>query len=109
MTLLICRLRDRVTVKTGPRHIVRETDSGTFEMTIKSAVRSDAGIYTCKIINEYGTKQCEGKLQVQGMCHFRALCITEHINPGSVQLPWLWSFKHPFLNTQHHQLSLDWL
>eukprot|EP00066_Takifugu_rubripes_P021290 XP_011610556.1 PREDICTED: striated muscle preferentially expressed protein kinase [Takifugu rubripes] len=58
-------LRDRVTVKTGPRHIVRETDNGTFEMTIKSAVRSDAGIYTCKIINEYGTKQCEGKLQVQ--------------------------------------------
>ncbi|CAF98980.1 unnamed protein product, partial [Tetraodon nigroviridis] len=47
-------LRDRVTVKTGPRHIVRETDKGTFEMIIKSAVKSDAGIYTCKIINEYG-------------------------------------------------------
>ncbi|KAM9347394.1 striated muscle preferentially expressed protein kinase [Symphorus nematophorus] len=58
-------LRDRVTVKTGPRHIVREKEDGTFEMTIKSAVRSDSGIYTCKIINEYGTKQCEGKLQVQ--------------------------------------------
>lgn len=57
-----------MTVKSGPRHIVRETDNGTFEMTIKSAVRSDAGIYTCKIINEYGTKQCEGRLQVQGMC-----------------------------------------
>ncbi|XP_045909554.1 striated muscle preferentially expressed protein kinase [Micropterus dolomieu] len=58
-------LRDRVTVKTGPRHIVRETEDGTFEMTIKSAVRSDAGVYTCKIINEYGTKQCEGKLEVK--------------------------------------------
>ncbi|XP_033472187.2 striated muscle preferentially expressed protein kinase isoform X1 [Epinephelus lanceolatus] len=58
-------LRDRVTVKTGPRHIVRETEDGTFEMTIKSAVRSDSGIYTCKIINEYGTKQCEGKLEVK--------------------------------------------
>lgn len=64
-----CRLRDRVTVKTGPRHIVRETGDGTFEMTIKSALRSDSGIYTCKIINEYGTKQCEGKLQVKGTLH----------------------------------------
>ncbi|XP_035860412.1 striated muscle preferentially expressed protein kinase isoform X2 [Sander lucioperca] len=58
-------LRNRVTVKTGPRHIVRETEDGAFEMTIKSAVRSDSGIYTCKIINEYGTKQCEGKLEVK--------------------------------------------
>ncbi|XP_037542777.1 striated muscle preferentially expressed protein kinase [Nematolebias whitei] len=58
-------LRDRVTVKTGPRHIVRETTDGTFEMKIKSAVRSDSGIYTCRIINEYGTKQCEGRLEVK--------------------------------------------
>ncbi|XP_062258664.1 striated muscle preferentially expressed protein kinase [Platichthys flesus] len=58
-------LRDRVTVKSGPRHIVRETEDATFEMTIKSALRSDSGVYTCKIINEYGTKQCEGKLEVK--------------------------------------------
>uniref|UniRef100_A0A8B9H4V2 Ig-like domain-containing protein n=1 Tax=Astyanax mexicanus TaxID=7994 RepID=A0A8B9H4V2_ASTMX len=59
-------LRDRVTIKTGPRHVVQETESGTCEMIIKSAVKSDAGVYTCKIINEYGTKQCEGKLEVKG-------------------------------------------
>ncbi|XP_029980953.1 striated muscle preferentially expressed protein kinase [Sphaeramia orbicularis] len=58
-------LRDRVTVKTGPRHIVGETEEGTFEMKIKSAVRSDSGIYICKIINEYGTKQCEARLEVK--------------------------------------------
>uniref|UniRef100_A0A673B3P5 Ig-like domain-containing protein n=1 Tax=Sphaeramia orbicularis TaxID=375764 RepID=A0A673B3P5_9TELE len=63
-------LRDRVTVKTGPRHIVGETEEGTFEMKIKSAVRSDSGIYICKIINEYGTKQCEARLEVKGMCVF---------------------------------------
>ncbi|XP_056145703.1 striated muscle-specific serine/threonine-protein kinase [Lampris incognitus] len=62
---LLYWLRDRVTVKTGPRHIVRETESGSFEMVIKSAVRSDSGVYICKIINEYGTKQCEGKLVVK--------------------------------------------
>ncbi|XP_021180754.2 striated muscle preferentially expressed protein kinase isoform X1 [Fundulus heteroclitus] len=58
-------LRDRVTVKTDPRHVVRETSDGTFEMTIKSAVRSDSGVYTCRIINEYGTKQCEARLDVK--------------------------------------------
>ncbi|CAG5865938.1 unnamed protein product [Menidia menidia] len=58
-------LRDRITVKTGQRHIVHETADGTFEMTIKSALRSDSGVYTCRIINEYGTKQCEGRLMVK--------------------------------------------
>ncbi|ROL50411.1 Striated muscle preferentially expressed protein kinase [Anabarilius grahami] len=58
-------LRDRVTIKTGPRHIVHETEEGNFEMVIKSAQKSDTGVYTCKIINEYGTKQCEGKLEVK--------------------------------------------
>lgn len=65
-SFIISRLRDRVTVKTGARHIVRESTDGTFEMKIKSAVRSDSGIYTCRIINEYGTKQCEGRLEVKG-------------------------------------------
>uniref|UniRef100_A0A8C3A7E3 Ig-like domain-containing protein n=1 Tax=Cyclopterus lumpus TaxID=8103 RepID=A0A8C3A7E3_CYCLU len=64
-------LRDRVTVKTGPRHAVREAEDGAFEMTVKSAVRSDSGVYTCKIINEYGTKQCEGKLEVKGTLLFK--------------------------------------
>lgn len=76
-----------MTVKTGPRHIVRETDNGSFEMIIKSAVRSDAGIYTCKIINEYGIKQCEGKLQVQGRHLFKYLCIAHQINAVCVQQP----------------------
>ncbi|XP_037344276.2 striated muscle-specific serine/threonine-protein kinase isoform X2 [Pungitius pungitius] len=62
---LLYWLRDRVTVKSGPRHIVRETEDGTCEMTVKSALRSDSGVYTCKVINEYGTKQCEGKLEVK--------------------------------------------
>uniref|UniRef100_A0AAV2K191 Ig-like domain-containing protein n=1 Tax=Knipowitschia caucasica TaxID=637954 RepID=A0AAV2K191_KNICA len=58
-------LRDRVTVKSGPRHLVSETDD-RFEMTILSAARSDTGVYTCKIINEYGSKQCEALLRVTG-------------------------------------------
>ncbi|XP_041719299.1 striated muscle preferentially expressed protein kinase [Coregonus clupeaformis] len=34
-------------------------------MTINSAQKSDTGVYTCKIINEYGTKHCECKLEVK--------------------------------------------
>lgn len=63
------RLRDKVTLKTNGRFIVRETEDGTSEMIITSAQRSDAGLYTCKIINEYGTKQSECKLEVKGKDH----------------------------------------
>lgn len=97
-----------MTVKTGPRHIVREADNGTFEMIIKSAVRSDAGIYTCKIINEYGTKQCEGKLQVQGMLLFRVLCVFLVRYHGCDRYC-LVSFFQTLFYTQRRQLSLDWL
>ncbi|CAB1328323.1 unnamed protein product, partial [Coregonus sp. 'balchen'] len=34
-------------------------------MTINSAQKLDTGVYTCKIINEYGTKHCECKLEVK--------------------------------------------
>ncbi|CAB1327736.1 unnamed protein product [Coregonus sp. 'balchen'] len=58
-------LRDKVTLKTNGRFIVRETEDGTSEMIIAPAQRTDAGLYTCKIINEYGTKQSECKLEVK--------------------------------------------
>ncbi|MFT7807944.1 striated muscle preferentially expressed protein kinase isoform X2 [Arapaima gigas] len=58
-------LRDRVTIKTGGQHTLHETEDGGFEMKITSAQKSDAGIYTCKIVNEYGTKQCDCKLEVK--------------------------------------------
>ncbi|XP_054908751.1 striated muscle preferentially expressed protein kinase isoform X3 [Poeciliopsis prolifica] len=62
---LLYWLRDRVTVKSDARHVVREAADGAFEMTIRSAAKSDSGVYTCRIINEYGTKQCEARLEVK--------------------------------------------
>lgn len=58
-------------MKTGPRYIVREMEDGTCEMIIKSAVKSDSGIYICRIINEYGSKQCEGRLEVKGRLYLK--------------------------------------
>ncbi|XP_069376886.1 striated muscle preferentially expressed protein kinase isoform X3 [Paralichthys olivaceus] len=57
-------LKDKVAVKTGGRFAVRETEDGTREMRISSAQRSDAGLYVCKIINEYGSKQVECRVEV---------------------------------------------
>lgn len=45
---------------------MRQTDNGTNEMRICSAQRSDTGLYVCKIINEYGTKQAECRVDVRG-------------------------------------------
>lgn len=53
-------------MKTAGRFAVRQTDDGTSEMRIGSAQRSDAGLYVCKIINEYGTKQAECRVEVKG-------------------------------------------
>lgn len=36
-----------------------QTDDGAIEMRISSVHRSDTGLYVCRIINEYGTKQAE--------------------------------------------------
>lgn len=58
-----------MTVKSDARHVVREAADGAFEMTIRSAAKSDSGVYTCRIINEYGTKQCEARLEVKGQLH----------------------------------------
>uniref|UniRef100_UPI0037E7BA37 striated muscle preferentially expressed protein kinase n=1 Tax=Semicossyphus pulcher TaxID=241346 RepID=UPI0037E7BA37 len=58
-------LKDRVAVKTAGRFAVREAADGTCEMRIGSAQRSDAGLYVCKIINEYGAKQAECRVEVK--------------------------------------------
>lgn len=41
-------------------------DDGNCELKIKSAEKLDAGVYMCKVHNEYGSKQTECQLQVKG-------------------------------------------
>ncbi|MGH0116895.1 UNVERIFIED_CONTAM: hypothetical protein FKN15_040884 [Acipenser sinensis] len=59
------RLKNRQMIKTDSRHCVTEAEGGSFELKITAAEKSDAGVYTCKAINEHGTKQCEGKLELR--------------------------------------------
>ena len=60
------RLKERLTLKSTGRLAVRQTGEGTSELRITTAQRSDAGLYACKIVNEFGTKQVDFKLEIQG-------------------------------------------
>nr|XP_055071471.1 striated muscle preferentially expressed protein kinase isoform X3 [Misgurnus anguillicaudatus] len=100
-------LRDRVTIKTGPRHIVHETGEGNFEMIIKSAQKSDAGVYTCKIINEYGTKQCEGKLEVKARPVEPGLAIIRPVRDVMVEAGETALFECHVIGPQ--DTDVDWL
>ncbi|XP_041834949.1 striated muscle preferentially expressed protein kinase [Melanotaenia boesemani] len=58
-------LKDRVALKTAGRFIVQQTEDGTSEMRIGFAQKSDAGLYVCKAVNQYGTKQAECRVEVR--------------------------------------------
>ncbi|XP_019378377.1 PREDICTED: striated muscle preferentially expressed protein kinase [Gavialis gangeticus] len=63
---IIYWLRNRQPVKYGRRHrAVEEEDGGAFTLRIAAAELPHSGYYVCKAINEYGTRQCEAKLEVR--------------------------------------------
>ncbi|XP_059183623.1 striated muscle preferentially expressed protein kinase-like [Centropristis striata] len=78
-------LKDKVTVKTAGRFVVRETDEGGSEMRIGSAQRSDSGLYVCKIINEFGSKQAECKVEVKASAAQTALKIIREVRGVAVR------------------------
>ncbi|XP_068263278.1 striated muscle preferentially expressed protein kinase isoform X3 [Nyctibius grandis] len=74
---IIYWLRNRQPVKYGRRHHAEEAEGarGLFTLHILAAERTDTGFYTCKAINEYGTKQCEAKLEVRARPECQSLAI----------------------------------
>ncbi|XP_051869903.1 striated muscle preferentially expressed protein kinase isoform X2 [Pristis pectinata] len=72
---IIYWLRNREPVKSDSRHYVLEGESGRFHLNIMAVQRSDSGMYSCKAINEYGTKQCSSKLEVKGQRDVQVLAI----------------------------------
>eukprot|EP00079_Xenopus_tropicalis_P039024 XP_017952795.1 PREDICTED: striated muscle preferentially expressed protein kinase [Xenopus tropicalis] len=57
-------LKNKQQVKPGGRFRISEGAWGIFSLHIAGADKRDSGFYTCKAINEYGTKQCEAKIEV---------------------------------------------
>ncbi|XP_075566404.1 striated muscle preferentially expressed protein kinase [Pelecanus crispus] len=74
---IIYWLRNRQPVKYGRRHHAEEVEGarGLFTLHILAAERTDTGFYTCKAVNEYGTKQCEAKLEVRARPECQSLAI----------------------------------
>ncbi|XP_042558874.1 striated muscle preferentially expressed protein kinase isoform X2 [Clupea harengus] len=100
-------LRDRVTIKTDSRHVVEELPNGKYEMKIKSALQSDTGVYTCKVINEYGTKQTEGRLDVSALLSQPVLAITIPVQDVSVKAGETVLFECHMTGPQ--EVDVDWL
>ncbi|KAM6259712.1 striated muscle preferentially expressed protein kinase isoform 3-T3 [Spheniscus humboldti] len=74
---IIYWLRNRQPVKYGRRHHAEEAEGarGLFMLHILAVERTDTGFYTCKAVNEYGTKQCEAKLEVRARPECQSLAI----------------------------------
>ncbi|XP_048090328.1 striated muscle preferentially expressed protein kinase isoform X5 [Alosa alosa] len=100
-------LRDRVAIKTDSRHVVQERPEGKYEMKIKSALKSDAGVYTCKIINEYGTNQKECRLEVSAPSGQPALAINIPVQDMSVRAGETALFECHMVGPQ--EVDVDWL
>ncbi|XP_078260435.1 obscurin-like protein 1a [Rhinoraja longicauda] len=81
---IIYWLRNREPVKSDGRHSVLEGEDGRFQLNIAAAQRADAGVYSCKAINEYGTRQCSCKMDVKGRRDVQTLSIVSGVRDVAV-------------------------
>ncbi|XP_075037113.1 striated muscle preferentially expressed protein kinase isoform X2 [Mixophyes fleayi] len=58
-------LKNKQQLKAGGKCRMTEGEGGVFSLHIVAIEKRDSGFYTCKAINEYGTKQCEAKVEVR--------------------------------------------
>ncbi|KAM9123059.1 striated muscle preferentially expressed protein kinase [Pangshura tecta] len=100
-------LRNRQPVKLGRRLSVAEGEGGSCTLRILAAERADAGFYACKAINEYGTQQCEAKLQVRAHPASQALAVLAPLQDVTVGAGELALFE--CLVTGPPDLDVDWL
>lgn len=84
-TPMVYWLKDRATITTAGRFTVRQSEDDTSEMRIGSAQRSDAGLYVCKVVNEYGTKQAECTVDVSASTAQAALKIVRDVKDMAVR------------------------
>ncbi|XP_015282388.1 PREDICTED: striated muscle preferentially expressed protein kinase [Gekko japonicus] len=105
---LVHWLKNRHPIKYGRRISAVEEEGGSFCLHIRMVECTDAGYYACKAINEYGTKQCEAKLDVQVHPETQSLAVLAPLQdvvvgagdaatfeclvsgPPDVDVDWLW-------------------
>ncbi|XP_037552750.1 striated muscle preferentially expressed protein kinase [Nematolebias whitei] len=99
-------LKDGVTVRTAGRVVVRELEDGLFEIRVGSAQKADAGLYTCKLISESGTKQAECRVEVRAAEH-TGLKITRGVKDVVVKAGESAMFECHILGPS--EVDVDWL
>ncbi|XP_068102124.1 striated muscle preferentially expressed protein kinase isoform X2 [Hyperolius riggenbachi] len=62
---MISWLKNKQQLKPSTKCHMTEEEEGIFALHISGAEKRDGGYYTCKAINEYGTKQCEARVEVR--------------------------------------------
>ncbi|XP_066519297.1 striated muscle preferentially expressed protein kinase [Hoplias malabaricus] len=100
-------LKDTVSIRTDGKHELREMDNGKCELRINSVGKSDAGFYTCKIINECGTKQTECRLEVKAPPPPEILAITSPVQDVRVRAGKTALFECQVTGPQ--DIDVDWL
>nr|XP_020647830.1 striated muscle preferentially expressed protein kinase isoform X2 [Pogona vitticeps] len=101
-------LKNRHPIKYGQHISAVEEEDGSFCLHIHMVECADAGYYACKAINEYGTKQCEAKLDIQVHPETKSLAVLAPLQdvvvgagdaaifeclvtgPPDVDVDWLW-------------------
>ncbi|XP_047432618.1 striated muscle preferentially expressed protein kinase-like [Mugil cephalus] len=99
-------LKDKVAVKTAGRFAVHDAEDGTSEMRISPAQMSDAGLYVCKIVNEYGSKQAEFRVEVRD-AEQTALKVTRELRDAAVRAGESATFECHI--TGPPDVDVDWL
>ncbi|XP_071978466.1 striated muscle preferentially expressed protein kinase isoform X3 [Engystomops pustulosus] len=81
---MISWLKNKQQVKPGGKYHMTEEDGGAFSLHIAGSEKRDSGFYTCKAINEYGTKQCEAKVEVRASSGSATLGVVTPLQDVSV-------------------------
>lgn len=58
-------LKDGKELKSDGKHVIIKEEAGVYSLTVSDVKRGDAGSYTCRLINEFGTKDDVSTLRVR--------------------------------------------
>ncbi|XP_074154758.1 striated muscle preferentially expressed protein kinase isoform X3 [Sminthopsis crassicaudata] len=100
-------LRNRQPVRPDQRRFAEEAEGGLCRLRILAAERGDAGFYTCKAVNEYGTRQCEARLEVRAHPESRSLAVVAPLQDVNVGAGEMALFE--CLITGPTDVEVDWL
>ncbi|XP_043931808.1 striated muscle preferentially expressed protein kinase isoform X2 [Protopterus annectens] len=104
---MVCWLRNRQPIKIDSKHYSVEGENGSCTLYIIAVQKVDSGVYGCKAINEYGTKQCEAKLEVKAQPEVHSLAVVAELQDITVSAGEMALFECQV--TGPPDMDVDWL